>query len=327
MSGRPKLVLHIGRHKCGTSSLQRFLSANGDALRAHGYHYPTAHRQPYAHHPVAHAYAGDAPAVDTAAFWRDVASSPASIVSSEAFQNIDPSRLAPDLEAFDVTVVAYFREPLDYLLSSYAQKVKAGNTDVTLEDYAAHFHVPYHDFATAWQKALPQASFKAGLFERAHLARADVRHDFLIRCGLREAALDAFVYPDEDGNPSIGGDLLEVVRALVPHKAAFGSAWWQLYAAVQQLALADARHRERPPMPADVQQAVRQRHREQIAGFERDFLAQNLRFSERSFPVGPFRTGISQEGAEEIRKALIKAQPSLAAPLAEIWSAVVAGTR
>jgi hypothetical protein len=325
MSGKPKLMLHIGRHKCGTSSLQRFLSANAGVLERHGISYPVLHRQPYAHHPVAHAYGGNG--VDTGAFWQVVAASSAAIVSSEAFQNIDPASLAPDLDGFDVTILAYFREPLDYLLSSYAQKVKAGNTAATLEDYAAHFHVPYHDFAFAWQAAFPQANLRFRLFESAHLSGQDVRRDFLLQCGLAPAALDDFAFAAEDGNPSIGGDMLEFVRALVPDRAAWGENWWLLYEAVQRLALADARYRARPPMPAAMQDAVRQRHQVQVAGFERDFLPSGQRFTVKSFPEGPFCAGISREAAEEIRQALTMSQPSLEPLWAAFWPAIASGFR
>ena len=313
MEDRPELILHIGRHKCGTSSLQRFLSANDETLAAHGFHYPRAQRQPYAHHPVAHYYAGTGalPEQDVQEFWSALAAHPRSVVSSEAFQNIDPHRLAPHLSAFRVTLVAYFREPLDYLHSSYAQKVKAGNTDATLEDYAAHFYVPYHDFMRAWQEALPHAALKVRLFERQHLARADVRADFLILAGMPEAAMATFPFPDEDGNPSIGGSLLEYVRQLVPRRADFGEDWWELYAAVQELALSDPAYRVRPAMPMRLQEEIRARHFDQVERFERDFLPPDCKFSCRLFPEGRFITDVADDEARAIARQLCSIRPGL----------------
>lgn len=59
-----KLLLHIGTHKTGTTSIQRFLSSNRAALRGQGLWYPGVHlgghfRRHYAHHRVAHAIAGE----------------------------------------------------------------------------------------------------------------------------------------------------------------------------------------------------------------------------------------------------------------------------
>ena len=318
MSARPELILHIGRHKCGTSSLQRFLCANDRALEGLGFHYPALHRQPYAHHPVAHHYAdsGNLDGAATSEFWNHLAGYPRSIVSSEAFQNIDPQRLAPHLAAFTVTIVAYFREPLDYLYSSYAQRVKAGNTAASFEEYAAHFYVPYHDFMTAWQAAFPDATIKARLFDRTRFHAGDVRADFMKLAGLDETRLGELVYLSEDGNPSIGGPLLEFVRRLVPYRDQFGENWWELYAAVQRLALEDPAFRARPSVPQMIQQQIRDRHFEQNLGFERDFLPPDQRFSYAGFREGPFKVGLLRNDAEEICKKLSRHKPVIA-PLLE----------
>lgn len=44
---RPRLILHIGTHKTGTSALQSALEARRDALRALGVLYPQTHRPPW----------------------------------------------------------------------------------------------------------------------------------------------------------------------------------------------------------------------------------------------------------------------------------------
>lgn len=64
----PELLLHIGTHKTGTTSIQRFLSENRRELRNRGVWYPptTVGRFPkhYAHHRIAHAIAGADEAFD-----------------------------------------------------------------------------------------------------------------------------------------------------------------------------------------------------------------------------------------------------------------------
>ncbi|MEM9038642.1 MAG: hypothetical protein AAGD33_01975 [Actinomycetota bacterium] len=57
----PELILHIGTHKTGTTTVQRFLAANRDRLRDRGTWYPPAELggfpPHYAHHAIAHAIA------------------------------------------------------------------------------------------------------------------------------------------------------------------------------------------------------------------------------------------------------------------------------
>lgn len=64
----PRLLLHIGTHKTGTTSIQRFCSANRSALRKLGLWYPSASigefPNHYAHHRIAHAIAGRDPDFD-----------------------------------------------------------------------------------------------------------------------------------------------------------------------------------------------------------------------------------------------------------------------
>ncbi|WP_262689472.1 hypothetical protein [Kordiimonas aestuarii] len=316
MTDKPKLYLHIGRHKCGTSSLQRFLAKNTAALEGAGYYYPAHMRQPFAHHPVAHFYAGlyagepERPS-QIERFWADVADHAVSVVSSEAFQNIDPARLEVALAPFDLTIIAYFREPLDYLISSYAQKVKAGNTAATLEDYAAGFYVPYHDFLSGWQAAFPSAGLRIRAFCRDTLLNADVRHDFLAQIDLPQAVRDTLTFVKEDGNPSIGGDLLEFARTLVPHKQELGEVWWQLYEAVQRVALEYPIYREKPAMPEQVQKAVRDRHAAQMRFFLRDFLPEWPTMAETRVPEGDFRDGLTMRAVNDVYGRVLKADPAL----------------
>ncbi|GEM_PF-2633340 len=49
-----RLVLHAGTHKTGTTSLQRILAANRDALRQRGYLYPLFREAKASHNPFAH---------------------------------------------------------------------------------------------------------------------------------------------------------------------------------------------------------------------------------------------------------------------------------
>ena len=214
--------------------------------------------------------------------------------------------MVPALAAFDLSVIIYVREPLDYLFSAYAQRVKAGNTDARLEQYAASFYVPYNDFVMAWQRAFPAARLCVRVFERAKLVRSDVRYDFLNLIGLPEESWHRLDIAQEDGNPSIGGDLLEFVRTLVPHKNTLGEAWWQLYAAVQTLALRHEAFRAKPAMPLEAQQLVRRRHHDQLVDFERNFLREGITLAIRDFPDENYRESITLADFDMILDQIIE---------------------
>ena len=48
-----KVVLHIGRHKTGTTSIQKFLHANSDELKSYGLYYPkNTYPNKFAHHDL-----------------------------------------------------------------------------------------------------------------------------------------------------------------------------------------------------------------------------------------------------------------------------------
>jgi hypothetical protein len=61
-SGKPKLLLHVGSHKTGTTSIQDALAANRTWLEQNGVYYPNPKpfffRKTDAHHDLAHALAG-----------------------------------------------------------------------------------------------------------------------------------------------------------------------------------------------------------------------------------------------------------------------------
>lgn len=153
----PRLFLHIGTHKTGTTSLQRFLTDNRAVLRRQGLLYPDpaigGFGKRYAHHQVAHAIAGQGRAgspEDARRFFdrvrRDLRSRESAIVSAEAlYRHVLPDpesgrrldagggavgdplpyirRVRDCLGDFDVTVLVMLRPQDTFLESLYAEQV------------------------------------------------------------------------------------------------------------------------------------------------------------------------------------------------------------
>ena len=215
-----KLILHIGRHKTGTSSLQLFLCRNEARLRDAGYVYPRTLRAPIAHHPLARSHncsvADELAPAELEEFWKELEPAPNVIISSEEFQNACPYSVARDFGFFDVSIVVYLREQVGYFLSAYAQAVKARKVVWTMAEFErAHFRADYYSFLRKWDYAFPENRINARLFDRDALIGGDICSDFLRSseiCG--EEALSNFVRIENDNNPSIGGALLEFKRRL-----------------------------------------------------------------------------------------------------------------
>ncbi|WP_300319010.1 hypothetical protein [Idiomarina sp.] len=147
---KPKLYLHVGSHKTGTSAIQQFCFKNKGTLREQGFFYPTyeplSNKFKGGHHSIAHAIADDSrllnvdEATSLVTLWRHfcLRNGCALFVSAEAMyrQTLGEGkhserrekyleRLAELFNGFDITVLIVFRRPDDYVRSWYQERVKS----------------------------------------------------------------------------------------------------------------------------------------------------------------------------------------------------------
>ena len=136
------LILHIGRHKTGTSSIQHFLHDNREELKARGVIYPRPVGAAAAHHGIALALAASRDMTKYQLFLKSLRPLEQTVVlSSEGFQRL----LARQANQFfapyrrDMRAVTYLREQFSYAWSSYCQNVLAniyaGPFDTALREY------------------------------------------------------------------------------------------------------------------------------------------------------------------------------------------------
>ena len=209
-----KVILHIGRHKSGTSSLQGFLHANRGALRDMGILYPSTGRgKQVAHHRLAHFLERPQPESKDfeqlkAQLKQESEGFDTIIISSEAFQNCrNLKALRNFFSDYHLHVVVYFREILDYLQSAYAQRVQNTNESRGFEAYAEQTKLSYHAFYDRWEAIADTISVH--YFHRSALKNQDIIDDFLAVSGLDiSKGHNKFHQPEADSNPSIGGNLL-----------------------------------------------------------------------------------------------------------------------
>ncbi|WP_428929912.1 hypothetical protein [Marinibacterium sp. SX1] len=251
-----EIVLHIGRHKSGTSSLQHFLGSRRDYLDRLGVLYPrTGSANRIAHHAIADACNARKTGPEALAPIIEGIRAEMGpqhhmvLLSSEAFQNLDDlARLAALVEGLGIErirIVCYVREHLDYAISGFRQMVQNQPGFMTFETYAKRFRDP-EIFIARWQ-ALGELTLK--WYDREKLLNGDVIADFCALVGFEPGEI-----PDGDRNPSIGGNLLAYKMAA--NKLGLGTAG---YDALRGLASDHAAFRSAFRIPDAAAEALRAR--------------------------------------------------------------------
>jgi hypothetical protein len=128
--GRPRLILHVGRHKSGTSNLQRHLALNEAFLREQNILYPKTLRNDRMQHafwlpllkPGADRLEMEAA---RASLLKEAEGYDTLIMSTEGMQDLkDPEPFETLFEGFDITTIGYVREYVEYC----AKRLCAGDT-------------------------------------------------------------------------------------------------------------------------------------------------------------------------------------------------------
>ena len=206
-----RVVLHIGRHKSGTSSLQHCLNRNSELLAAAGVLYPLYGRNgKVAHHDIAKALNPNLQntPIDPVQIANNILlerqnEEATIIISSEAFQNIcDLTYVKEFLTALHpehITIICYFREHLDYAITAYRQFIHAQPHYQTFKEYLAGKFENQKNFIRSWKNL---GSMEIKWFDKHSLLNNDITADFL------DVAKLKITMPSLRVNPSIGGDLL-----------------------------------------------------------------------------------------------------------------------
>lgn len=210
--------MHIGRHKTGTTAIQKLLVDNPRWLSEQGYYLPHTGFDGIAHHSIAQSINRSLPAfvagLNTPAVFTELRaeleqqSRLTAIITSEAFQGRKPQLVRRYLGKLETRVIVYIRNQLDYLVSSYNQRVHATDYAGSIERYyATIFSVNYARFLGSWQRHFPD-QLTVRKFERAALHKQDVVADF-IKYGLQRASPSPDpALGENDPNPSLNSRVL-----------------------------------------------------------------------------------------------------------------------
>ncbi|MEW6994793.1 hypothetical protein AADZ84_11065 [Colwelliaceae bacterium MEBiC 14330] len=182
-----RIILHIGRHKSGTTSLQKSFLQNRKKLLEAGIYYPKEAMREYAHHPLSEALSSREVRIKgdevykkkiVKDFLNEIGNVKQNyiLISSEGFQNCRPQDIKRLFEGYEVTVIFYIRNQISYLKSAFLQEVHATNYKETIEVFESNFPVDYYMFVRAWADSFE--NIIPNIFSRKDLLGGDVVVDF-----------------------------------------------------------------------------------------------------------------------------------------------------
>lgn len=186
----PRLIIHIGMHKTGSSSIQRFLSRNRIALRAFGVLYPPSRgadgRRQSKHNALFTAISHEAdtgrphpqlgPSADIVRALGDriaASGAGAAVLSAEGLSGERPDfaqALAPLADRFEARIVVFLRRPDLWVESFYRQMVmseevrEARPLSAFLEAPETLAHLDYERILGWWADRFGAAALRVGRF-------------------------------------------------------------------------------------------------------------------------------------------------------------------
>ena len=224
------LILHIGRHKCGSTSIQYFLSRNAERLAELGVSYPKVGRVLHAHHGLSSALVADREEELLEVLGLERADPERKFVlSSEGLELLKPRQInALKARVGDtrVRIVVYVRDLSGLVPSRYSERTKKGaNTldfDRFFDKHGQFRRLDNSLRVELWARAFGWENLRIRSLDSRSLTGGNLIADFLSILGLELSALGGRQARGlEPQNVSNGWKVLEVLRAQYTHFAPY----------------------------------------------------------------------------------------------------------
>lgn len=215
------LVLHVGRHKCGSSSIQYFMSQNAQKLREFGVLYPKLGRSGHAHHTVASQLKNDIfDGLRAIVALQKEAPDRTVVISSEELGLLRPAQIAQLKEVIGpcpTRIIIYIRNLPGWLASKYSEFTKKGANLVDFDEFYSSHDISrglrISAIATNWAQVFGWKDVRIRTLD-SHSLSGTLIDDFL---SVLDLSLVSFGGPQAKGlenrNPSLGWKPLEILRA------------------------------------------------------------------------------------------------------------------
>lgn len=224
---KPKLFLHIGLGKTGTTSLQNFFARNRKELYSAGVIYPEYGAVSNAHHllsPHQPPFLKSLWTFIDAQEWAPKLARDADrpvLLSSEIISSLDAA-LVPRFAAairphFDVRVIVYLRRIDNLVMATYNQQIKAGTQRTHIEDSAFILfeRLRFDKKLQPWIDAFGGENIDVRAYERRQFRDGDICGDFLERTfGIKDTGLFTAERESANSNPRLSYAALEFKRII-----------------------------------------------------------------------------------------------------------------
>ncbi|HCP21144.1 MAG: hypothetical protein CMN81_16670 [Spongiibacter sp.] len=221
-----RVCIHIGAPKTGSSAIQYFLRNNRSKLEKYGYFYPE-HRTDKNDVSGGHAELGSAviagdmeKAADTVSGWLQEAQARklTLLISSEALYG----RISEVQELFqghDVQIFAYFRNPVEALVSNHNQSIKRHFGRLPLVDFLEQRATPNNRGVNGevffdWVKVFGPQAVRVRPYNPSAFKKDRIEYDFLDMLGVRGFSARSFRLEKRLINTSYTSGALELKRLL-----------------------------------------------------------------------------------------------------------------
>jgi len=223
---RKIVYLHVGLHKTGTTSLQKFLSDNQRLLSKRGVFrlstgLPPNSDRSWGHHDLAWSLREGDPHGLWRAARREADAHKTVLVTSEEFSFIrNAGRYSPVLDAFQgwqIRVICYLRRQDQFLESLYNYHVKALGETAPIMSFANKIYarLDYKKYLDCLSQTFGPEALSVRVYEQTGL-RGDIFDDFLSAIGLTDK--ENFVKPRQTINAGLSPEgiklMLEANRRL-----------------------------------------------------------------------------------------------------------------
>lgn len=195
--------IHIGAHKVGSTSLQRFFSLNAGLLEDLGIIYPKVGFGTFAHHPLAKAFTESKHVHERAALKAALARLAADhpdqtfVLSSEVFEFARPSgirELAEAIAPHKAQILFYVRDFTRMIPSKYAQRTKTGGNHKNFDEFLDIAHemkwLGFTKLVSNWAEHFGWDAVRVQVLDRETLVGGDLLRDVWAALGLPADAFD-----------------------------------------------------------------------------------------------------------------------------------------
>lgn len=224
-----KIIVHFGAGKTGSSAIQNFMLQNAEVLMRYGYYYPKHgidQNGVSGGHGAFHRMIVNGNS-EEAFDWLKKNYTKASengchlVISGESFNPI--AKLASPIFARltnRIEAVGYFRNPIEFLVSSYNQSVKRHNFSKTLKEHlenvlekppSAHLRGRY---LREWIEAVGEAHIKIFPYDKNIFAPAGLEYHFLKHIGISDEKHSEFIKLNRRINSSYTPSAIYLKREL-----------------------------------------------------------------------------------------------------------------